>query len=152
MYSDVSKSLDVSLHSFIELARHIRSVLGDNQWNRPIWKVRVLQPDSRIVELDKFEDYILKPVREGFGMDSLFAFDAAMKTAGREGKLALDAIRKEIPDYDKKVSTTESNELDKLKCELAYLKSKIRDVYFDKASIRLDGDNEIRFDELPESN
>jgi len=103
LYCDVSTSLDGSIHSFIELARHIRSVLGDNQWKRPIWQVRVLQPDNRVVELTKFEDYILKPVREGFGMDSLFALDATMKGIGREGKLALDAIRKEIPDWDARV-------------------------------------------------
>ena len=50
------------------------------------------------------------------------------------------------------IKSDSNDELDKLKCELAYLKSKIRDVYFDKASIRLDEDDAIRFDELPESN
>jgi hypothetical protein len=58
-----------------------------------------------------------------------------------------------ISDFETELSRSDSNdEMDKLKCELAYLKSKIRDVYFDKASIRLDGDDQIRFDELPESN
>ncbi len=103
LYCDVSTSLDGTIHSFVELARHIRSVLGENQWKRPIWKVRVLHPDNKLVELDKFEDYLLKPVREGFGMPSLYAVDATMKGIGREGKLALDAIRKEIPDWDARV-------------------------------------------------
>lgn len=103
LYCDVSTSLDGTFHSFVELARHIRSVLGENQWKRPIWKVRVLHPDNKLVELDKFEDYLLKPVREGFGMPSLYAMDATMKGIGREGKLALDAIRKEIPDWDTRV-------------------------------------------------
>jgi len=113
LYCDVSTSLDGSIHSFIELARHIRSVLGDNQWKRPIWQVRVLQPDNRVVELTKFEDYILKPVREGFGMDSLFALDAAMKTAGRDGKLALNAMRKEIPDWNDRIAADEKALRDK---------------------------------------
>lgn len=103
LYCDVSTSLDGSIHSFVELARHIRSVLGENQWKRPIWKVRVLHPDNKLVELDKFEDYLLKPVREGFGMPSLYSMDATMKCIGREGKMALDAIRKEIPDWDARV-------------------------------------------------
>ena len=41
-------------------------------------------------------------------------------------------------------------ENEKLKCEIAYLKSKLRDVYENRASLRLDADDVIRFDSLPE--
>lgn len=107
-YYVVSRSLDSAKYGLTSLARHICHVLGDNQWHEPIWRVRVLH-DGKIVELDKFEDYLLKPVRDGFGLSSLYAIDAAMKGVGREGELALDAIRKEIPDWNDRVNKQNPN-------------------------------------------
>ena len=43
-------------------------------------------------------------------MPSLYAMDATMKGIGREGKLALDAIRKEIPDWDARVEKARSDQ------------------------------------------
>ena len=44
-----------------------------------------------------------------------------------------------------------TSELETLRCELVYLKSKLRDVYEGKASLRLDADDAVRFDSLPEA-
>lgn len=101
-YYSVSTSLDGTKFGFVELARHIRRVLGANQWHEPIWRIRVF-PDGKIVELDKFEEYLLKPVREGFGLESLYALHSAMLGIGREGKDAIDALCKEIPDWKERI-------------------------------------------------
>ena len=46
-------------------------------------------------------------------MPSLYAMDATMKGIGREGKLALDVIRKEIPDWDARVEKARNEQLTK---------------------------------------
>ena len=60
---------------------------------------------------------------------------------------ALDEVLFEVvPHYEKKEITTESEELDKLYCELAYIKSMVREVYYGKAVVRLYDEDEIAFD------
>lgn len=161
-YLEISKTVGDLVFALGMLPKQITFLLGYNANNTEHWSVR-RPPFGLDLVSESFEDYLLKPHREGIHLPSLSVLDKLLKLGSSEKRLqagsdpqdfkkALEALNKEIPDYDKKVATTESNEMDKLKCELAYLKSKIRDVYFDKASIRLDGDDEIRFDELPESN
>lgn len=43
-------------------------------------------------------------------------------------------------------NNTDDNEIDKLRCELAYIKSMVREVYYGKAVVRLYDEDEIAFD------
>ena len=102
-YTAASQALSQGAHGMELLALHIPYALGHNEDGYIAWRKRILPPDHKIVELDRFEDYLLKPVREGFGLPSLYFLDGAMKLLGQKGKPALAALRQEIPDWDERV-------------------------------------------------
>jgi len=102
-YTTASKAISQGAHGMELLALHIPYALGHNEDGYIAWRKRILPPDHKIVELDRFEDYLLKPVREGFGLPSLYFLDGAMKLLGQKGKPALAALRQEIPDWDERV-------------------------------------------------
>lgn len=86
-----------------ELPSHIRIMLGKNEWQRPLWRDRVMPPDSRRYRLKRFEDYLTRPFREGLGFTSWWTIHAALETQGKAGVEAIDLIRKEVAAYDLKV-------------------------------------------------
>jgi len=86
------------------LAKHIPAmVYGVKGNDGALWQDRAF-PD-KTVHLDRFEDYLLKPAREGLGIPSLLwlfrVLDAHEDKDEREKALA--ALRQEIADFDAKV-------------------------------------------------
>ncbi len=104
-YLSTWKSLDEGKHGMEIMALHIPYVLGYGTDKIEHWRRREI-PNGRaplVVELDKPEDYFLKPPREGFGLPSLYFLDGAMKLLGKKGSKALACLRKSIPDWDSRI-------------------------------------------------
>ena len=85
------------------LPRHIRIMLGSNEWNRPLWRDRKMPPDGKRVRLERFEDYLMRPFRDGLGFSSWWTIHAALETQGKDGIAAIALIREQVPGYDLKV-------------------------------------------------
>lgn len=79
-----------------QLPSHIRTMLGHNHFGQPLWQRRAMPPDGKIFELERFEDYLIKPFRRGLGFSSWWAIHCALETQGPDGLEAIDMIRKEI--------------------------------------------------------
>lgn len=102
-YTEAVRILDIGGHNAEALALHIAFMLGKNEWNRPIWQKRELS-DGKVIELEKFEDYLLFPPREGLKQPSLINIDANLKTLpDKKGMEALRMIREAIPDWDDRI-------------------------------------------------
>ena len=104
-YLSTWKSLDEGKHGMEIMALHIPYVLGYGTDKIEHWRRREI-PNGRaplVVELEKPEDYFLKPPREGFGLPSLYFLDGAMKLLGKKGSKALVCLRKAIPDWDDRI-------------------------------------------------
>lgn len=86
-----------------ELPRHIRIMLGKNEWQQPLWQDRAMPPNGQRFVLQRFEDYLMRPFREGLGFGSWWTIHAALETQGREGIEVINMIRGEVPAYDLKV-------------------------------------------------
>lgn len=91
------------------LAGHITAMVrgANTPWGKfdgPLWRVREFPdgPSGRVITLDRFEDYLLRPSREGLGIPSLLWLSRVLSAhedkAERESALA--AVRQEIPDFD----------------------------------------------------
>lgn len=83
------------------LATHIPAmVYGVKGNDGPLWQDRAF--NDKVIHLDRFEDYLLKPARDGLGIPSLLwlarVLDAHEEQDEREKALA--ALRQEIPDFD----------------------------------------------------
>lgn len=86
------------------LATHIPAmVYGVKGNDGPLWQDRAF--NDKVIHLDRFEDYLLKPARDGLGIPSLLwlarVLDAHEEQDEREKALA--ALRQEIPDFDARV-------------------------------------------------
>ena len=86
------------------LATHIPAmVYGVKGNDGPLWKDRAF--NDKTIHLDSFEDYLLKPARDGLGIPSLLwlsrVLDAHEEKEEREKALA--ALRQEIPDFDGRI-------------------------------------------------
>ena len=71
-----------------------------------LWRDREVPPEGKAVHLDRFEDYLLKPAREGLGFSSLLEVHKIIEAHNRKAAAdtALALLRQEIPDYDAKVN------------------------------------------------
>ena len=103
MYNLTATAIEKDQFGFEALAQHIPYALGHNKDGFIAWQKRVLPPEGKVVELERFEDYLLLPVREGFGLPSLYFVDGTMKLLGKKGRKALAALRQEIPDWDARI-------------------------------------------------
>ena len=91
-------------YSLRTLATHISDmVYGIKGNDGALWKDRAF--NDKIIHLDSFEDYLLKPARDGLGIPSLLwlarVLDAHEDKEEREKALA--ALRQEIADFDARV-------------------------------------------------
>src|SRR5262245_35370539 len=85
------------------LPAHLLVMLGDNEWQRPIWQRRRMPPEGRLVVLKRFDDYLMKPFREGLGFKSWWTVHSALETQGGDGSRAIDRLGEVVEDYDEKV-------------------------------------------------
>jgi hypothetical protein len=84
------------------LAQHLPLMIkGTVDFDGPLWPERALEPDGRIVRLNHFIDYLLKPARDGLGLPSLYFLKQVLEaTEVRDGGKALDLVRKELKRAD----------------------------------------------------
>lgn len=111
LYNDGRDSVMQGGDSLRMLAGHIPAmVYGVKDNDGALWQDRAF-PD-KTVHLDMFEDYILKPARDGLGIPSLLwlsrVLDAHEDKDEREKALA--ALRQEIPDFDAKVEDEQTKD------------------------------------------
>ena len=88
------------------LAGHIVDVNeGTQDFKGSLWQRRELEPDGRIVELDSFEDYLLRPEREGLGLQSLMMVEGIVRCHDnpKESAQAMEYLEKLIPNFKKTV-------------------------------------------------
>lgn len=100
-----------------QLPFHIRAMLGNNDFDKPLWQRRAMPPDGKIFELERFEDYLMSPFRQGLGFESWWTIHSTLETQGANGLRAIALIRKEVRDYDGKVKADRRrtlNDRDKL--------------------------------------
>ena len=93
------------------LATHIPAmVYGVKGNDGPLWQDRAF--NDKVIHLDRFEDYLLKPARDGLGIPSLLwlsrVLDAHEEKEEREKALA--ALRQEIPDFDDRVEDEQTKD------------------------------------------
>lgn len=71
-----------------------------------LWRDREVPPEGKVVHLERFEDYLLRPAREGLGFSSLLEVHKILEAHKRqdEADAALAILRAEIPDYDRRVA------------------------------------------------
>jgi hypothetical protein len=82
------------------LAQHLPLMIkGTVDFDGPLWPERALEPDGRIVKLDRFLDYLLKPAREGLGLPNLHFLKRVLEASDR-GAIALKAVREELQRVD----------------------------------------------------
>ena len=86
-----------------ELPGHLATMLGDNEWRKPLWRDRIMAPDGRRFQLERFEDYLMRPNREGLGFDNWHTVHVILETQGVVGRLVVKKIRAEVADYDERV-------------------------------------------------
>jgi hypothetical protein len=84
-------------HELYMLANHlILMIQGTSTFVGPLWPSRILQPDRKKIKLDRFIDYLCKPIREGLGLPSLHFLRQVLKASKSDGELALQLVRQEL--------------------------------------------------------
>jgi hypothetical protein len=85
------------------LAGHVVWMLGDNDWGRPVWRERKVPPDGKTFNTPSFDQYLLRPEREGLHMPSLLSVHNICGADKKHGARAIHLMRKEILEYDAKL-------------------------------------------------
>lgn len=106
-YASMEKTVRQGNFCFDNLATHLTIMVnglgGDGV---PLWPIRHVPPEGRVIKLDSFFDYLFKPCREGLGLKNPYQVEHGLLAIGDKGKEALTAIRSEIPDWDARVAET----------------------------------------------
>ena len=107
LYYEALDAIDSGSTALFSLALHIRHMVeGTVQFPGPLWKVREFPdgPNGKVITLDRFEDYLLKPAREGLGYKTLLNLHDILKgTHTKEADQALEILKREIPDFETRV-------------------------------------------------
>ena len=67
---------------------------------KDLWREYCLPPDEKHVTHETLESYLLKPYREGLGMESLYQIKSILVSSRANGPKALAICRDLIPDFD----------------------------------------------------
>ncbi|AHE99841.1 hypothetical protein [Thioalkalivibrio paradoxus] len=103
LWARASRDVESGDSSLWRIALHIQQMVeGVRDFPGPLWRDREVPPDWKRVHLDRFEDYLLKPPREGIGVPSLLRLHNHMQ-GHDEGERAIEILRREIPDYDARI-------------------------------------------------
>ena len=107
LYYEALDAIDSGSTALFSLALHIRHMVeGTVHFPGPLWQVREFPdgPNGKVITLDKFEDYLLKPAREGLGYKTLLNLHDILKgTHTKEADQALEILKREIPDFEARV-------------------------------------------------
>lgn len=116
IYADGCDAVLKGGNSLRSLAGHIVAMVNGvpTRFDGPLWRVREFQQGrGTIITLDRFEDYLLKPPREGLGIPSLLWLRRVLEAHPEkdEREAALHAVRAEIPDFDEQADAQGRKEL-----------------------------------------
>lgn len=102
------QEIEVRTHT---LASHIGKMANGtiDYPNTPLW--RCLKYRDCLEHHDSFEQYLLSKKRGGLGVPSLAWLYEQVKGYPR----AIETLRREIPDFDKRINPTSDKELDRLR-------------------------------------
>ena len=96
LYSDGAKAVRSGGHELRSLAMHlILMIKGTVHHHGALWPVRELM-GGKVVNLDRFIDYLLKPPRDGLGLPSLFFLKQALEATPEDGERAIAMVRAEL--------------------------------------------------------
>jgi hypothetical protein len=97
LYEQGAKAVRTGGHELGMLAGHLSlMVRGTATHKGPLWPVRILPPDGREIRLDRFIDYLRKPMREGLGLPSLYFLRQVLKASPTDGEIAFALVREEL--------------------------------------------------------
>jgi hypothetical protein len=104
LYEQGAKAVRAGGYELNMLASHLRLMLrGTVNYPGALWQTRRVPPDGLLVELDRFADYLLLPVRRGLGLPSLHFLRLALNAMpdGPETlQLVRDQFAQERMDFD----------------------------------------------------
>lgn len=96
LYYDGAKAVRAGGHELSMVASHLVLMLrGTAEHRGPLWQHRILH-DGREVVLDRFEDYLRKPMRVGLGLPSLHFLRQVLKATPKQGADALALVKEEL--------------------------------------------------------
>jgi len=111
LYSDGAKAVRSGGHELRSLAMHlILMIKGTAQHPGALWPVREL-PEGKVVNLDRFIDYLLCSPRDGLGLPSLHFLKQALEATPQDGERAIIMVRAELAkehiDFDEQARRDE---------------------------------------------
>src|SRR4051812_13157045 len=93
LFEEGAKSVSAGGHEIFMLASHlVLMIKGTATHKGPLWPHRILPPDGMTIQLDRFVDYLLLPVRKGLGLPGLRFLQQTLK-ASPDGEEALALVR-----------------------------------------------------------
>lgn len=116
LYEKAARAVHSGGDDLRTISVHLRLMIrGTVDYQGPLWPLRILSADKREVRLDRFIDYLRKPVREGLGLPSLH-FLREVLLALPEGIETLGLVRAELAkegvDFDAEADREERQALD----------------------------------------
>ena len=101
LYVEGVKAVSSGGHELRMLAGHLRLMIrGTSDFPGPLWRVRRIPPEGRLVELDRFADYLLRPVRVGLELPSFHVLRQILKASSDQGETTLQMVREELKRVD----------------------------------------------------
>jgi hypothetical protein len=96
LYVDGAKAVSSGGHELRSLAMHlILMIKGTVQHSGALWPIRELH-DGKVVNLDRFIDYLLRPPRDGLGLPNLYFLKRTLEATPNDGDRALAMVRSEL--------------------------------------------------------
>jgi hypothetical protein len=104
LYNDGSKAVKAGGDELHSLAMHLIQMINGTEMPKfrgPLWPLRHVPPDGKVIELDRFIDYLLKPPRDGLHLPSLHFLKQILQATPalgdqHDGERALALVRAEL--------------------------------------------------------
>jgi hypothetical protein len=95
MFDDTVRMLSSQMfhggHALKEIPDTLKMILGQNRWNKPMWRERVDMNTGEVYRFDRFEDFVAAPRQAGLGEDL-----AKIKAVCKDDLEALDLIDRAV--------------------------------------------------------
>jgi hypothetical protein len=97
LYVEGAKAVSAGGDQLGLLASHlILMIRGTGNYPGALWPSRIVPPDNREIRLDRFIDYLRKPMREGLKLPSMHFLRQVLKASSDDGAIALELVRHEL--------------------------------------------------------
>jgi hypothetical protein len=95
MFDDTVRTLSSQMfhggHALKEIPDTLKLILGQNRWNKPMWRERVNKDTGEVYLFDRFEDFVTAHPLAGLGADL-----AKLKAVCKDDLEALDMIDRTV--------------------------------------------------------